>query len=165
MGSAGDRPRLPRLSRCPPHRQGRLRGRCSRSVASVAAVGRECRSGRSGKVSSYESRSSTPDAHDDHTQINAHHHYDPCLSRPRHPRLGRVCSFFSHPALIVLAITLLVLSGVSVFSGGNLSPGVREDRANRWVTGAFGLIGLLAAYLPAYTDRREFWTLDGDAIR
>jgi protein-S-isoprenylcysteine O-methyltransferase Ste14 len=27
------------------------------------------------------------------------------------------------------------------------------------------LIGLLSAYLPAYTDRREFWTLDGDAIR
>ena len=30
---------------------------------------------------------------------------------------------------------------------------------------AFGVIGLLDAYLPAYTDRKEFWTLDGDAIR
>jgi protein-S-isoprenylcysteine O-methyltransferase Ste14 len=30
---------------------------------------------------------------------------------------------------------------------------------------AFGLIGLLDAYLPAYTDRKEFWTLDGEAIR
>jgi protein-S-isoprenylcysteine O-methyltransferase Ste14 len=58
-----------------------------------------------------------------------------------------------------------VLSGVAVFSGGNLSPGVREDRANRWVIVAFGLIGLLDAYLPAYTDQKEFWTLDGDAIR
>jgi protein-S-isoprenylcysteine O-methyltransferase Ste14 len=74
-------------------------------------------------------------------------------------------AFFSHPALIALAIILLVLSGVAVFSGGNLSPGVREDRANRWVIAAFGLIGLLAAYLPAYTDRKEFWTLDRDAIR
>jgi protein-S-isoprenylcysteine O-methyltransferase Ste14 len=36
---------------------------------------------------------------------------------------------------------------------------VREDRANRWVIVAFGLIGLLDAYLPAYTDRKEFWTL------
>jgi protein-S-isoprenylcysteine O-methyltransferase Ste14 len=78
---------------------------------------------------------------------------------------GGFAAFFSHPALIALAITLLVLSGVAVFSGGNLSPGVREDRANRWVIGAFGLIGLLDAYLPAYTDRKEFWTLDGDAIR
>jgi protein-S-isoprenylcysteine O-methyltransferase Ste14 len=33
------------------------------------------------------------------------------------------------------------------------------------VIAAFGLIGLVAAYLPAYTDRKEFWTLDGDAIR
>jgi len=27
------------------------------------------------------------------------------------------------------------------------------------------LIGVLAAYLPAYTDREGFWTFDGDAIR
>ena len=78
---------------------------------------------------------------------------------------GGFASFFSHPALIALAITVLMLSGVAVFSGGNLSPGVREDRASRWVIAAFGLIGLIAAYLPAYTDRKEFWTLDGDAIR
>jgi protein-S-isoprenylcysteine O-methyltransferase Ste14 len=74
-------------------------------------------------------------------------------------------AFFSHPALTVVAIALLVLSGVGLFSGGNLSPGEREDRTNRWVIAAFGLVGLLAAYLPAYTDRKEIWTLDGDAIR
>ena len=78
---------------------------------------------------------------------------------------GGFAAFFSHPALIALAITLLALSGVAVFSGGNLSPGVREDRGNRWVIAAFGFIGLLDAYLPAYTDRKEFWALDGDAIR
>jgi protein-S-isoprenylcysteine O-methyltransferase Ste14 len=27
------------------------------------------------------------------------------------------------------------------------------------------LLGLLGAYLPAYTDRRDLWTLDGDAVR
>jgi protein-S-isoprenylcysteine O-methyltransferase Ste14 len=74
-------------------------------------------------------------------------------------------TFFSHPSLIAPAIILLVLSGVAVFSSGNLSSGVREDRANRWVIIAFGLIGLFDAYLPAYTDRKEFWSLDGDAIR
>jgi protein-S-isoprenylcysteine O-methyltransferase Ste14 len=78
---------------------------------------------------------------------------------------GSFAAFFSHPALVSLAIVLFVLSGVALFSGGNLSSGVREDRANRWVIVAFGLIGLLDAYLPAYTDRKEFWTLDGDAIR
>jgi hypothetical protein len=50
---------------------------------------------------------------------------------------GGFAAFFSHPALIALAITLFVLSGVALFSGGNLSPGVREDRANRWVIVAF----------------------------
>jgi protein-S-isoprenylcysteine O-methyltransferase Ste14 len=33
------------------------------------------------------------------------------------------------------------------------------------VIGALLVIGLLSAWLPAYTDRKEFWTLDGDAIR
>ena len=78
---------------------------------------------------------------------------------------GGFAAFFSHPALIALTILLFALSGVAIFSDGNLSRGVREDRANRWVIIAFGLIGLLAAYLPAYADRKGFWTLDGDAIR
>jgi protein-S-isoprenylcysteine O-methyltransferase Ste14 len=42
---------------------------------------------------------------------------------------------------------------------------VREDRSNRWVLIAFSILGLLAAYLPAYTDRHNFWTIDGDTIR
>jgi len=78
---------------------------------------------------------------------------------------GGLAAFFSHPALIALTVALFVMSGVALFSEGNLSPGVREDRGNRWVIAAFGLIGVLAAYLPAYTDRRGFWTLDGETVR
>jgi protein-S-isoprenylcysteine O-methyltransferase Ste14 len=78
---------------------------------------------------------------------------------------GGFAPFFSHPALVALTVVLFALTGVALFSGGNLSPGEREDRGNRWVLAAFGVLGLLAAYLPAYTDRREFWTLDGDAVR
>jgi protein-S-isoprenylcysteine O-methyltransferase Ste14 len=78
---------------------------------------------------------------------------------------GGVAAFFSHPALIALTIVGFVLSGAALFSSGNLSPGEREDRGNRWVLAVFGLIGLLMAYLPAYTDRKEFWTLDGDTVR
>ena len=78
---------------------------------------------------------------------------------------GGFAAFLSHSALIALTIVLFAVSGVAIFSGGNLSPGVREDRANRWVIAAFGLIGLLAAYLPAYTDRKGFWVVDGDALR
>jgi protein-S-isoprenylcysteine O-methyltransferase Ste14 len=73
--------------------------------------------------------------------------------------------FFSHPALIALVVVLLALSGVSFFAGGNLSTGVREARSNRWVLPVFGVIGLVNAYLPAYTDRMELWTIDGDRIR
>src|SRR5689334_704332 len=75
---------------------------------------------------------------------------------------GGFAAFFFHPPLIAVATILLALSGRSRFSGGNLSPGLREDRANRWVIVALGLIGLLDAHLPAYTDRKEFRTLDGD---
>jgi len=78
---------------------------------------------------------------------------------------GGLAAFFSHPARIALAIVLFALTGAALFSGGNLSPGEREDRGNRWVIAAFGVIGLLAAYLPAYTERKEVWILDGDAVR
>jgi protein-S-isoprenylcysteine O-methyltransferase Ste14 len=47
----------------------------------------------------------------------------------------------------------------------SFTPGERENRFNRWVFAAFGLIGLLLAYLPTYTDQTEFWTLDGETMR
>src|SRR5262249_10302005 len=73
--------------------------------------------------------------------------------------------FFSHPALVALTVVLIALSAVAFFAGGNLSPGVREARSNRWVIAVFTVIGFLNAYLPAYADRKELWTLDGDTIR
>jgi protein-S-isoprenylcysteine O-methyltransferase Ste14 len=78
---------------------------------------------------------------------------------------GGWTAFFSHPARVALAVALAVMAGVSLFAGGNLSPGLREDRGNRWVLDALALIGLLNAYLPAYADRKECWTLDGDPMR
>jgi len=74
-------------------------------------------------------------------------------------------AFFSHPALVALAVVTAALVVASVFAGGNLSSGVREDRGNRWVLTAFGVLGFLNAFLPAYTDRIGFWTLDGDTLR
>ena len=78
---------------------------------------------------------------------------------------GGFHAFFSHPALIAVAAATLVMAALSLFTSGNVSPGVREDRTNRWVIAAFGIIGLLAAYLPAYADRKGFWTFDGDTVR
>ena len=76
---------------------------------------------------------------------------------------GGFAPFFSHPARIALAVVTFVLAVAALFSEGNLSPGMREDRGNRWVLIPFALIELLSAYLPAYTDRNEI--LDGDAVR
>lgn len=78
---------------------------------------------------------------------------------------GGFSAFFSHPALIALAIVFVALVGAAFFTEGNVSSGVREDRGNRWVLVAFTLIGLLDGFLPAYTDRIGFWTLDGDTTR
>jgi protein-S-isoprenylcysteine O-methyltransferase Ste14 len=78
---------------------------------------------------------------------------------------GGFAAFFAHPALTALTIVLFALSGVALFSPGTLSSGEREDRANRWVLIPFGLIGLIDGYLPAFTDRIGFWTLDGASIR
>lgn len=78
---------------------------------------------------------------------------------------GGFVAFFSHPALVVIALSTLAMSIVTLFSEGNLSPGEREDRANRWVLPAFGVIGVLAAFLPAYTDRLDLWTFGGEGVR
>jgi len=78
---------------------------------------------------------------------------------------GGFAGFFSHPALIVLVIATLVMAVAAVFSGGNLSAGEREDRSNRWVIYALGIIGLLSAFVPAYTDRKDVLVIDGDTVR
>ncbi len=78
---------------------------------------------------------------------------------------GGFDAFFANPARTALVIVTAALVVAALFTSGNLSSGEREDRSNRWIIGALGLIGLLSAWLPAYTDRKEFWTLDGDAVR
>ncbi|MDQ0142911.1 methyltransferase family protein [Cupriavidus necator] len=78
---------------------------------------------------------------------------------------GGIAPFFAHPARVALSLVLFALAGAAVFSGGNVSSGMREDRGNRWVLAVFGMLGLLAAYLPAVTDRLDVWTIDGDPMR
>ena len=78
---------------------------------------------------------------------------------------GGVEGYFLNPARVVLAISLFLASGVAFFAGGNVSPGVKEDRENRWILVVLVGLGLLSGYLCAYTDRMEFWTVDGDTTR
>lgn len=78
---------------------------------------------------------------------------------------GGFAVFFSHPPLTALIIVNLVLFVAAMFTSGNISPGEREDRSNRWVLPAFAIIAFLSVCLPAYFDRIDFWTIDGDGVR
>jgi protein-S-isoprenylcysteine O-methyltransferase Ste14 len=78
---------------------------------------------------------------------------------------GDITAFLSHPPLIGLLGVGVLLVVASVPAGGNISSGQREDRGNRWVLVAFTVIGLLDGFLPAWSDRHEVWTFDGDTVR
>ncbi len=78
---------------------------------------------------------------------------------------GGFAAFFANPARTALAVATLLVGVAAFFAGGSLSRGVREDRSNRWVIAALIVLGLVAGYLPALTDRLDFWTIDGDAVR
>jgi len=78
---------------------------------------------------------------------------------------GGLRSFFSHVPLAVLTLVTAILTVASMFSSGNLSSGVREDRSNRWLLAAFGLLGLLIGWLPAFSDRIDWGTADGNTMR
>lgn len=79
--------------------------------------------------------------------------------------LGGWTTFFSHPALVALTIATLGLIVVGPLSNVNLSSGEKEDRANRWVFIAFGVVALASAVVPPYTDRIGLWTIDGETTR
>jgi protein-S-isoprenylcysteine O-methyltransferase Ste14 len=78
---------------------------------------------------------------------------------------GGFDAFFSHPPLLALSLITLALVAAGMFTAGNVSSGKQEARDNRWVLAVFAVIGLLLSWLPAYTDREEAWTIDGNTIR
>ena len=78
---------------------------------------------------------------------------------------GGFAAFFNRPAWTVLAVASMVMASAAFFSDANLSSGEREDRSNRWIFLPLLVIGLLSAFLPAYTERKGWWILDGDAVR
>jgi protein-S-isoprenylcysteine O-methyltransferase Ste14 len=78
---------------------------------------------------------------------------------------GGFAPFLANPARVALVVVTFALTCAAIASAGNLSAGEREDRANRWVIPVLGVLGLLLGYFPAYNDRHDLWTLDGDAVR
>jgi protein-S-isoprenylcysteine O-methyltransferase Ste14 len=78
---------------------------------------------------------------------------------------GGVAAFSARPALLALAAAFALLMIASCFAGGNVSPGVREDRGNRWVIVAFALIGIALGYVPAWSERMGVLIIDGESVR
>ncbi|MHB1561062.1 MAG: methyltransferase family protein [Isosphaeraceae bacterium] len=78
---------------------------------------------------------------------------------------GGWAALMAHPARAAAVFVTVVASVVALFTRGNLSSGRREDTRNRWVFVPFVAIGLLTGWLPAYTDRVDFGTIDGDVTR
>ncbi|MFL1528950.1 methyltransferase family protein [Pseudomonas sp. O230] len=79
--------------------------------------------------------------------------------------LGGWSAFFAHGALVVVVLATLLMTVAALFTEVNLSSGEREDRNNRWVLPAFGVIGIVSGFLPPYTDRVGFWTFGGEGVR
>jgi protein-S-isoprenylcysteine O-methyltransferase Ste14 len=78
---------------------------------------------------------------------------------------GGPSRFFSYPPLIAVTLVTIALGFAALFSEGHLGSGVKEDRSNRWVIAVLGVLGVIDAYLPAYTDRIDFLTFGGEAVR
>ena len=74
-------------------------------------------------------------------------------------------AFVSHPVFVYLMAVTLLMTIVAPFSNVNLNSGQKEDRANRWVFIAFGLISLASATVSPYADRIGLWTIDGETTR
>jgi protein-S-isoprenylcysteine O-methyltransferase Ste14 len=78
---------------------------------------------------------------------------------------GGWSALVAHPARAGAVAATVVLSVAAMFTSGNLSSGRREDTKNRWILLPVLIVGLVLGWLPAYTDRREIWAIDGDAVR
>jgi protein-S-isoprenylcysteine O-methyltransferase Ste14 len=78
---------------------------------------------------------------------------------------GGIGVFLARPQFVALALITLAFVVAALATEAGIRTGVREDRGNRWVLVVFTALGLLHGFLPPYTDRIGFWTLDGDAIR
>jgi protein-S-isoprenylcysteine O-methyltransferase Ste14 len=78
---------------------------------------------------------------------------------------GGAKRFFSYPPLTAVTVATIALGFAALFSEGHIGAGVREDRSNRWVIAALTALSVLDAYLPAYTDRIDFLTFGGEAVR
>jgi protein-S-isoprenylcysteine O-methyltransferase Ste14 len=78
---------------------------------------------------------------------------------------GSWVGFFAHPARLGLVVVMLVGNVATTLSDFGFRTGKRFDADDVWVPLAAGALGALAMCIPPYTDRRDLWVIDGDAVR
>ncbi len=78
---------------------------------------------------------------------------------------GGVRAVLAQPALVAFVVVSLALFIAAGLTEGNLSSGVREDMANRWVLAAFGALSLVETAVCLGFDRADIATIDGATVR
>jgi protein-S-isoprenylcysteine O-methyltransferase Ste14 len=74
-------------------------------------------------------------------------------------------ALMAHPARAGACLVVVLASLAAAFTDLNLAGFTRKDSRGRWVLVPVALLSLAMAGLPAYLDRRDLWTLDGNAVR
>jgi protein-S-isoprenylcysteine O-methyltransferase Ste14 len=74
-------------------------------------------------------------------------------------------AFFAHPARVAFAALIVAMTAVALLSPVNLSSGEREDPTSRVMLVPVTVVLLFLAWLMPFMDRRDLWTIDGDAAR
>lgn len=74
-------------------------------------------------------------------------------------------ALLANPARAGVVVATVVIAIVAMFSHGNISSGRCEDTGNRWIFLPVLVVGFALGWLPAYTDRRDIGTIDGDTVR
>lgn len=78
---------------------------------------------------------------------------------------GGFAAFSSEAPFVALAAVTAVLLVAALFTDASLSSGVREDRSNRWVITALGVLGLIGAVLPPLCWREHWLIYGGEPLR
>jgi protein-S-isoprenylcysteine O-methyltransferase Ste14 len=78
---------------------------------------------------------------------------------------GNWTGLFAHPARRFACGALLITAVLTIFSGFNADSGRREDVHNRWVFLPSAALALTLMWIPAFADRRNMMTIDGNTVR
>lgn len=78
---------------------------------------------------------------------------------------GGAAVFFAQAPYVAIVVVTALLVGTSLFSNVSFSAGTREDKSNRWILVAFGVLAIFIVLLPPWCDRHNLLTIGGPGLR